>query len=145
MANFQVYPTNFANPGRMGTITMTLNIMLVLRIITHAQGFEYIKIFGGEGDLAAPYWPLSPSDLAGGPSTGCGVAGVGGAVSRAVAPLPDAWTRCPSINTLVITLVTTLAAAHLRCVGGTGPPWWSTRPGCCWPPGCSWCRFCCRR
>ena len=56
MANFQVYPTNLANPGRMGTITMTLNIMLVLRIITHAQGFEYIKIFGGEGDLAAPYW-----------------------------------------------------------------------------------------
>ena len=54
MANFQVYPTNFANPGRMGTIKMTLNIMLVLRIITHAQGFEYIKIFGGEGDLAAP-------------------------------------------------------------------------------------------
>ena len=55
MANFQVYPTNLANPGRMGTIKMTLNIMLVLRIITHAQGFEYIKIFGGEGDLAAPY------------------------------------------------------------------------------------------
>ena len=54
MANFQVYPTNLANPGRMGTITMTLNIMLVLRIITHAQGFEYIKIFGGEGDQAAP-------------------------------------------------------------------------------------------
>ena len=54
MANFQVYPTNLANPGRMGTIKMTLNIMLVLRIITHAQGFEYIKIFGGEGDLAAP-------------------------------------------------------------------------------------------
>ena len=46
---------NLANPGRMGIITMTLNIMLVLRIITHAQGFEYIKIFGGEGDLAAPY------------------------------------------------------------------------------------------
>ena len=57
MANFQVYPTNLANPGRMGTIAMTLNIMLVLRIITHAQGFEYIKIFGGEGDLAAPYCP----------------------------------------------------------------------------------------
>ena len=54
MANFQVYPTNLANPGRMGTIKMTLNIMLVLRIITHAQGLEYIKIFGGEGDLAAP-------------------------------------------------------------------------------------------
>ena len=43
----------------MGTITMTLNIMLVLRIITHAQGFEYIKIFGGEGDLAAPYLLVS--------------------------------------------------------------------------------------
>ena len=55
MANFQVYPTNLANPGRMGTITMTLNIMLVLRIITHAQGFESIEIFWGEGDLAAPY------------------------------------------------------------------------------------------
>ena len=54
MANFQVYPTNLANPGRMGIITMTLNIMLVLRIITHTQGFESIKIFWGEGDLAAP-------------------------------------------------------------------------------------------
>ena len=54
MANFQVYPTNLANPGRMGTITMTLNIMLVLRIITHAQGFESIEIFWGESDLAAP-------------------------------------------------------------------------------------------
>ena len=55
MANFQVYPTNLANPGRIGTIRMTLNIIFVLIIITHAQGFESIKIFGGEGDLAAPY------------------------------------------------------------------------------------------
>ena len=54
MANFQVYPTNLANPARMGTITMSLNIMIVLRIITHTQGFESIKIFWGEGDLAAP-------------------------------------------------------------------------------------------
>ena len=58
MANFQVYPTNLANPGRIGTIRMTLNIIFVLIIITHARGFESIKIFGGEGDLAAPY--LSP-------------------------------------------------------------------------------------
>ena len=56
MANFQVYPTNLANPGRIGTIRMTLNIIFVLIIITDARGFEYIKIFGGEGDLAAPYW-----------------------------------------------------------------------------------------
>ena len=55
MANFQVYPTNLANPGRIGTIRMTLNIIFVLIIITDARGFEYIKIFGGEGDLAAPY------------------------------------------------------------------------------------------
>ena len=55
MANFQVYPTNLANPGRIGTIRMTLNIIFVLIIITHARGFESIKIFGGEGDLAAPY------------------------------------------------------------------------------------------
>ena len=48
------YPTNLANPGRIGTIRMTLNIIFVLIIITHAQGFESIKIFGGEGDLAAP-------------------------------------------------------------------------------------------
>ena len=54
MANFQVYPTNLANPGRIGTIRMTLNIIFVHIIITHAQGFESIKIFGGEGDLAAP-------------------------------------------------------------------------------------------
>ena len=55
MANFQVYPTNLANPGRIGTIRMTLNIIFVLMIITHARGFESIRIFGGEGDLAAPY------------------------------------------------------------------------------------------
>ena len=54
MATFQVYPTNLANPGRIGTIKMTLNIIFVLIIITHARGFESIKIFGGEGDLAAP-------------------------------------------------------------------------------------------
>ena len=54
MVNFQVYPTNLANPGRIGTIRMTLNIIFVLIIITHARGFESIKIFGGEGDLAAP-------------------------------------------------------------------------------------------
>ena len=59
MANFQVYPTNLANPGRIGTIRMTLNIIFVLIIITHAQGFESIKIFGGEGDLAAPYSAIS--------------------------------------------------------------------------------------
>ena len=58
MANFQVYPTNLANPGRIGTIKMTLNIIFVLIIITHARGFESIKIFGGEGDLAAPYWTI---------------------------------------------------------------------------------------
>ena len=58
MANFQVYPTNLANPGRIGTIRMTLNIIFVLIIITHAQGFESIKIFGCEGDLAAPYSTL---------------------------------------------------------------------------------------
>ena len=34
---------------------MTLNIIFVLIIMTHARGFESIKIFGGEGDLAAPY------------------------------------------------------------------------------------------
>ena len=45
-----------ANPGRIGTIRMTLNIIFVLIIITHARGFESIKIFGGEGDLAAPYF-----------------------------------------------------------------------------------------
>ena len=55
MANFQVYPTNLANPGRIGTMRMTLNIIFVLIIITDARGFEYIKIFGGKGDLAAPY------------------------------------------------------------------------------------------
>ena len=55
VANFQVYLTNLANPGRIWTIRMTLKIIFVLIIITHARGFESIKIFGGEGDLAAPY------------------------------------------------------------------------------------------
>ena len=45
---------DLCNPGRIGTIRMTLNIIFVLIIITHARGVEYIKIFGGEGDLAAP-------------------------------------------------------------------------------------------
>ena len=63
MANFQVYPTNLANPGRIGTIRMTLNIIFVLIIITHARGFESIKIFGGEGDLAAPYCALPPHNI----------------------------------------------------------------------------------
>ena len=55
MANFQVYPTNLANPGRIGTIRMTLNIIFVLIILTHAQGFESIKKYGGQGPLAVPY------------------------------------------------------------------------------------------
>ena len=54
MANFQVYPTNLANPGRIGTIRMTLNIIFVLIIVTHAQGFQSIKKDGGRGPLAAP-------------------------------------------------------------------------------------------
>ena len=35
---------------------MTLNIIFVLIILTHAQGFESIKKYGGQGPLAAPYW-----------------------------------------------------------------------------------------
>ena len=42
------YPKNVANPRMMGTKNRTLNIILVLRIITHAWGFEPIKIFWGE-------------------------------------------------------------------------------------------------
>ena len=30
-------------------------------IITHARGFETIKKYGGQGYLAAPYYPLSTS------------------------------------------------------------------------------------
>ena len=55
IANFQVYPTNLANPGRIGTKRMTLNIIFVLIILTYAQGFESIKKYGGQGPLAAPY------------------------------------------------------------------------------------------
>ena len=39
----------------MGTIKMTLNIIITPIIITHAQGFETITKFFGEGYLAAPY------------------------------------------------------------------------------------------
>ena len=53
---YPFYPTNLAKPRMMGLLKMSLNIILVLRIITHAQGFEPIKIFGGEGGLAAPYF-----------------------------------------------------------------------------------------
>ena len=35
---------------------MTLNIIITPIIITHAQGFETITKFFGEGYLAAPYW-----------------------------------------------------------------------------------------
>ena len=55
-ANFQVYPQNVFKPRMIPTLKMTLNPILVLIIITHAWGFEYITIFGGEGDLAAPYY-----------------------------------------------------------------------------------------
>ena len=48
--HIQFYPKNVANPRMIGTINMTLNTILVLIIIIHAQGFEPIKIFGGEGD-----------------------------------------------------------------------------------------------
>ena len=54
MANFQVYPTNMAQPQMMRTIKMTLNIIITPIIITHAQGFETITKFFGEGYLAAP-------------------------------------------------------------------------------------------
>ncbi len=37
---------------------MTLNIIFVLIILTHAQGFESIKKYGGQGPLAAPYCTL---------------------------------------------------------------------------------------
>ena len=49
-ANFQVYPQNVFKPRMIPTLKMTLNPILVLIIITHARGFEAIKIFGGEGD-----------------------------------------------------------------------------------------------
>ena len=39
----------------MGTIKMTLNIIITPIIITHAQSFECITKFFGEGYLAAPY------------------------------------------------------------------------------------------
>ena len=39
----------------MGAIKMTLNIIITPIIITHAQGFECITKFFGEGYLAAPY------------------------------------------------------------------------------------------
>ena len=48
--HIQFYPKNVAQPRMMGTKKMTLNIILVLRIITHAWGFEPIKIFWGEVD-----------------------------------------------------------------------------------------------
>ena len=48
-ANFRVYPPNVFNPGRIPTLKMTLNPIFVLIIITHAQGFETVKIYGGQG------------------------------------------------------------------------------------------------
>ena len=39
----------------MRPIKMTLNIIMTPIIITHAQGFEPIAKFFGEGSLAAPY------------------------------------------------------------------------------------------
>ena len=42
----------------MRTIKMTLNIIITPIIITHAQGFECITKFFGEGYLAAPYCSL---------------------------------------------------------------------------------------
>ena len=48
--HIQFYPKNVANPGMMGTKKRTLNIILVLIIITHAWGFKPIRIFWGEVD-----------------------------------------------------------------------------------------------
>ena len=47
--NFQVYPQNVFKPRMIPTLKMTLNPIFVLIIITHAQGFETVKIYGGQG------------------------------------------------------------------------------------------------
>ena len=49
------YPKNVVQPQCRGRSKMTLNIIFVLIIVTHAQGFESIKKYGGQGPLAAPY------------------------------------------------------------------------------------------
>ena len=54
------YPKNVVQPQCRGRSKMTLNIIFVLIIVTHAQGFESIKKYGGQGPLAAPYWAFSP-------------------------------------------------------------------------------------
>ena len=55
-ANFQVYPQNVFKPRMIPTLKLTLNPIFVLIIITHAQVFETIKKYGGQGYLAAPYY-----------------------------------------------------------------------------------------
>ena len=54
--HFIFYPTNVVQPQCRGRSKMTLNIIFVLTIVTHAQGFGYKKKYGGQGHLAAPYW-----------------------------------------------------------------------------------------
>ena len=77
---------------------MTLNIIFVLIIITHARGFESIRIFGGEGDLAAPYYLYLPEICTGSGSgtrcAGCPASGpgTGSPRRRRAAKTGDTWT-----------------------------------------------------
>ena len=49
------YPQNSVQPQCRTRSKPNLNIIFVLIIITHAQGSIYVKKYGGQGYLAAPY------------------------------------------------------------------------------------------
>ena len=52
--HFQFYPSNVVQPQCRGHSKMTLNIIFVLIIVTHAQGFGKIKNMGVKGTKQCP-------------------------------------------------------------------------------------------
>ena len=55
------YPKNNVQPQCRTRSKPNLNIIFVLIIVTDAQVFESVKKYGGQGYLAAPYYPTDPN------------------------------------------------------------------------------------
>ena len=49
MAYRPIYPSNLSNPRDKTQMNMILNNIIILKIVTDAQGFVAVKIFLGKG------------------------------------------------------------------------------------------------
>ena len=54
MAYRPIYPSNLSNPRDKTRMNMTLNNIIMLIIVTDAQGFVAVKKILGQGPWAAP-------------------------------------------------------------------------------------------